>query len=80
MTFHASDCDGSACAGCGWVDGLGVWWPGLCPVGEKPFQQARSEGCCGTQEMAAQTVEWDAARWMLRTPPEPLTHPSVRAE
>jgi hypothetical protein len=42
--YHAEDCDGSACDGCGWIDGLGDWHPGPCPERDRPFQQERSEG------------------------------------
>lgn len=42
--YHAPDCDGSGCGGCGWLDEHGRWWPGPCPPEHQPHQQERAEG------------------------------------
>ena len=42
--YHAPDCDGSACDGCGWIDAEGTWHAGPCPKVELSHQAARAEG------------------------------------
>jgi hypothetical protein len=41
--YHAPDCDGSACDGCGWIDAEGTWHAGPCPEVELSYQAARAE-------------------------------------
>jgi hypothetical protein len=40
--WHANDC-GAGCAGCGWINGEGVWVAGPCPPREVEWQLSRSE-------------------------------------
>jgi len=42
--YHAPDCDGSSCDGCGFIDADGLWRPGPCPPDEQPYQLTRAEG------------------------------------
>lgn len=42
-TYHAPDCDGTACAGCGHIKADGLWYPGPCPPNDAGAQQIRSE-------------------------------------
>jgi hypothetical protein len=41
--YHAPDCDGSACDGCGWIDAEGNWHAGPCPEVELPYQADRAQ-------------------------------------